>query len=100
MQLPGTRHRMEFSVVVIGVHPFLPVVSAGRRSLSRHLLDVSNVNIALLIDGVPELLFGPTRIGENFGTLGIKDQDMGISSNPISFDLLGYGPDVVLDGRR
>jgi len=90
LQMTPLRYGIEFGIIIVGANSLGPIVDASRRGLTRYFLDVSDVRVALLIDSVPELLFGPSCVGKNLCALGVQDKDMWRSGNPIPFYLVCY----------
>src|SRR5215510_2134269 len=91
---------IKFGIIVIGADSLHPVVHTGWRSLAGYFLNISDMDIALLINSVAELLFGPTRFRQNLRPLRIENKDMGSSGYAIPFNVVCYGRYVVLDRRR
>ena len=98
--MTGIGDGIKFGIIVVGADPLHPVIDTGRRSLAGHLFDISDVDIALLIDGVPELLFGPACFCQDFRSLRIEHKHVRSSGYAIALDVVCYGRDVVLDRRR
>src|SRR6516164_9711914 len=100
VQMTGIGNRIEFGIVVIGADPFHPVIHARRRSLAGYFFNISDMDVALFIDRIPEPLFGPACFCQNFSPLRIEHKDVGSSSYAVALDVVCYGRNVVLDRRR
>jgi len=50
--MAGIGNGIKFGIVVVGADPLHPVIYTGRRSLAGHFFDISDMDIALLINSV------------------------------------------------
>src|SRR5262245_39898437 len=100
MQMTGIGNGIQFGIIVVGTDPLHPVIDTGRRSLARHFFDISDMDIALLINSVPKALFGPSCFRQDFGSLRIEHEEVGSCRYAIALDVVCYGRDVVFDRRR
>ena len=50
VQMTGIGNGIKFGIIVVGADPLHPVIDTGRRSLAGHFFDISDMDIALLIN--------------------------------------------------
>src|SRR6266850_2967688 len=100
VQMTGIGNGIKFGIVVVGTDPLHPIIHARRRSLAGHFFDISDMDIALLINSVTESLFGPACFRQDFSPLGIEHEDMRGGRYAVALDVVGYCRNVVLDRRR
>src|SRR6185503_10293519 len=70
---------IKFGIIVVGADPLHPIIHARRRSLASHFFYISDADIALLINSVPEPLFGPACFRQDCSPLRIEHKDVGSS---------------------
>src|SRR5215813_9760952 len=91
VQMTRIGNSIKLGIVVVWADPLHPVIDTGRRGLAGHLFDISDMDIALLINSVPKPLFGPARFRQDFSSLRIEHEDMRGSRHAIALDIICYG---------